>query len=261
MNEYLILRNSKYLVLNNRNSVLVFFKYFLDKLPLFGYSRIGKRLSRYLYDFLEILIKTIYYPPLAKVFFKTTLVNDNFIVKRVGKNSEIKLFRSDDNNYKIRKRYLDARYVKRELNFVNQHQSSTNSVIIPKHKLINKYELESNFIEKRNLWVDLKLDFIPKNKVLETYSHISKLLDELYSSNARLIHGDMFPINVYYDGNSITLIDFERSHNFSSKYDKYILLKHMLIASYGYLDEKIIDGFFKRNDIARFEKHNLDTNN
>lgn len=261
MNEYLVLRDSKYLVLNSRDSVLVFFKHFLDKPPLFGYSKIGKRLSRCLYIFLEVLIRKIYYPSLARMFFKIISINDDFIVKRVGKNSAIKLFRDNDNNYKIRKRYHDAKYVQRELKFVDQHRTSVGSVIIPKYNLINKYEIESVFIEKRNLWVDLKLNFIPKEKVLETYLHISKLIDELYSANSKLIHGDMFPINLYYDGSSLTLIDFEKSHYFSPEYDKYILLKNMLIASYGYLDEKIINSFFKRNDIVRFEKHNLAINN
>jgi len=72
-----------------------------------------------------------------------------------------------------------------------------------------------------------------------------------------LIHGDLTPDNIYYNTNSIYIIDYADSHVFDKDYDKFILLKRLISDYFGIENKELIEKYakFDISKIKTFEMH------
>ncbi|MFW6025679.1 MAG: RIO1 family regulatory kinase/ATPase [Candidatus Woesearchaeota archaeon] len=258
MNKYIYLRKGKYIVKNDKESILLFYNYFLDKSVLFGYSNLSKNISRFIYNMLNLSIKVLYLPFLFDVFFKTKKLETNFLIKRYGGgnwSSKINLIKDNSGNYKIIKMYKSKKDADKEVSYIDKYKGKNNNFVLPKYKRINENTIEFNFIQDLNLWVKLKLNYIKKNEIINLFEKFSQELNKIYGNKKCLIHGDLFPINIYCIKDKFHIIDFNDSHKYYPDFDRYIFLKNILRVSYGYCDHTILQKYFSKKTIEEFEKH------
>jgi len=258
MNQYLILRNGKYTVLNTRETLIMFYKYFLDKPGFLGHSRPGKICARVFYHCIENILKALYFPFLGLIFFKTVYEENDFLIKRRGQGqwaSTVWLIKNNDGKHKIRKFYASKHKVDNEVLFIETYKNRTNNIVLPSYKRLGPNIIEFDFIKGMNLVVELKLGYIKKSNLEAVYQFITEALEKMYGEGPCLIHGDMFPINLYLKKPLLYLIDFGEAHIYKPGYDKFQLLIFMLEECYGYVDWDIVKKYFDNKEISQYKKH------
>lgn len=257
--KYLLLMNGKYLVRNNKMAFIIFYKHFLDKPAFLGYSDIGKLSARYIYLIIELLIKIIYCRSIAELVFDTTDCDLDFLILRKGKGesrSEVYLTKNFEGIYKIIKVYQNEKEADKEIGFIEKYNCKSKEITFPGYKRLNELTIEYDFINEMNLWVAIKLGYIKGKQLEELYLRITEALDVMYGNKQEnLIHGDLFPVNIYQKENTFAIIDFSDSHFHEIRYDYYYLLTTMVNAYYGKIKWDIIEEKFSKREITKFCNH------
>ena len=136
MNEYLVLLDNKYIVLNDSEAINLFYNYFVDKPHIFGHTNISKFLSRTLYKLLGYLILLPIITRILPFFLKTEVLDEQFMIKRIStksRYSEVILVKRSE-KYKIVKKYKSKQLVQKELAYANLYNNKSKSIIIPRVK-------------------------------------------------------------------------------------------------------------------------------
>lgn len=256
MNKYLKIK--KYLVRNDKESILIFFRYFIDKPPFL----LNRFLSRAFYSCFERFLAFCYLPIMGRLLFNERGLEEGFIIRRLGGGEElsrVELFKKGK-GFVVRKIFSKKDDLKREMAFINEYKNCSKLIKLPKCQEIDDQTIEFEFIEKQNFEIDLKLGYINKRKALNLYKDISVELKAIYNKKPALIHGDLTPCNMYLKDNKIYIIDFSDSHFYDSNFDSYVLLREICFI---FSDKKrdILKQNFSNKEINSFERHLLEVRN
>jgi len=252
--EYLKFR--KYEIGNGLEPLLIFYDTFLSRpiLPIF------MRKILYLLDrFIRAMLVLFTVVKMNKIVFRQKS-EETFIIRRFGKGknrTKIILRKVSSNQFKIYKYYQNKRLLKHDLDFYNKYNKKVRKIALPEFRVKKGNIAEINFIRAPNLATQIRLGFFNGNQLFDIFRRLSKYLDKLYAngSNKTLIHGDLSPDNIYYVDGYFYLIDYGDSHMYYKNYDKYILLKRLLVDYCGKADKRIIRKYFPLNEINKFENH------
>lgn len=262
---YIAIKNSKYLIRIDKEAFLLFYKYFLDKPVIFGYSRSGKALTRYFYKFVEVLIRFFYVNFFATMLFKTKEIEDDFLVQRRGKgnwSNLVYLIRKGKSNLKIKKCYSSEKKANDDLTFISTYKGKSEYILFPNFNIVDKKTVEFDFFQEENLWIYLRHYYLDLEEIENIFTNITSALDAMYGyKNLSLIHGDLFPINIYKKDKYYYLIDFSDSHYYETGFDKYYLFTSMLKASYGHIEWEVVKKYFSLDKIKQYQKHLSDYKN
>ena len=255
--KYIKLKNKKYEIRNDLESMLIFYDNFLFR-PIFPIY--AKSFLCTLDKILRIVIILFVEMRLNKLIFRTKLKHD-FTLRRFGEGKNatiITLKKVSDNNFKLCKYYKSKELLKHDLDFYSKYNRKNKYINLPIFKISGDKVAEISFIKKQNLAAKIKLGFFNENQLEQIFNELNENLERLYGGNPLdkvLVHGDLSSDNVYYDNGIFSVIDYGDSHIYYKNYDKYIFLRRISIDYYGKINKKLIRKYFSDNEINKFEKH------
>jgi len=258
MHNYLIFK-SKYLIKNDLRSFALCLNHFIDFPIFFSAGILNGLMVAFLKSFYPIAFV------LARFFLPKRSLKEKFLIRRKGGGnwgSEVDLT-VKNGLLSITKRYLLKQNADNEERFLNQYKNKTGRIILPEYKRIGEREIAYEFINQKNLWQELQEGIVDKNNYEEIFRQIREGLEDFYMHQKEcLIHGDLFPVNLYRssDKKSFCLIDYGDSHWYNTKYDQYILFKAMIDILNLENESKILGKFFTGTEIAKFCKHKNEIN-
>lgn len=256
-NTFLVLKKNKYIVRNDAEAFSLFYSYFLFR-PRFKINPIKKIFFIMDRFFLEIL-KICFTLRITDLLPSRKCLDENFLIKRTGGGSwpcTIELYKDHD-RYHIIKTFSDKDSFEKERSFLQKYYFNESSIKFPEYNITGNNQIRYEFIPAPNLATQIRSGAINFLEIIDIYNKFCTSLDLLYKSQVVLIHGDLTPDNIYYNTNSIYIIDYADSHVFDKDYDKFILLKRLISDYSGIENKELIEKFatFDISKIKSFEMH------
>lgn len=227
-NQYII--SNDFYIMNDLNSFMIYFDYFISpNLPLTKFIRITS-LRRRAYTTLRTVVIILFLLQIYKLRYKITYLEDSAILifKGSGKWSNRIKLKKRKNRIIVKKTVFSKKIFEKEKNFYNKYKRNDSKIFLPKSKFIAPNIIEMEFINMDNfnkLIVNGKFDL---KTSLKHFNNIKNELTLLYKKDPALIHGDLWPTNIFVDNEKYYLIDFSESFVYSPKYDFYVLLYSIL---------------------------------
>jgi len=230
-----IKKGNKY-IKNCLGSILLYYNYISPgfKLP----KIIDCRISRFFaHKILKFLIITVFFSKLYYLQYKIITINDDFIIKMVGKgewSNEITLIERGG-KLLILKKVKDNEIFEKEKTFYQTYYKNNSDILLPKYKFNDNNIIEMEFIQSKSFERLINEGIISFKQALIFFNLFSKRLLVFYSKNNKkdnLIHGDLGISNIFILSNKydrVYLIDFSESFKFTYKYDLYVLLKSIFL--------------------------------
>lgn len=253
MSQYIKLKKGKYYVRNDLVSFLIFYRYFLFRIqiPYYIYSILNP---------INILVIKLFFHLRLNTLLKTSKLNDKSLVIRKSKAknpSIVKLIKKKNGKLYIQK-FNSHEILKKEVDFYEKYKENRSRIkVLP--VVLKKNYLEIEFLEQESLLTMLLERRIKRKDFFNIVEIFIKELDLFYAGKEKcLIHGDLFPSNIYYLDGVFTLIDYSDSEIYFPKFDMYIFLKNVF-KFYG-IEESKIKSYFVFKEIEKFEKHQEEKN-
>lgn len=257
-NKYLI--SNDFYILDGLYSYLIYFDYFLSPgFPLTKYIR-NSNLRKLVYLFIRAGVISLYISQLYKLRYQVVEVNEDALIifKGPGKwGSIIKLIKKDG-KLAITKKVHNKNIYSKEKRFYEKYKHNNSKLKLPKHTFIENNTIEIEFLESKTfqkLIMDGSLTF---EQSVDHYKKIKNEIKLFYGNKKTLIHGDLWPGNIFPINNLYYLIDFGDSHKSNYRYDLYVLLCSIVSKYYNAKDNDPILTHYLDLDIM-FTKL-LDTN-
>jgi RIO-like serine/threonine protein kinase len=174
----------------------------------------------------------------------------------------IYLIKNDNGELIIRKCYSSENKADIDLKFITTYKDKTEFILFPNFKKVDNRTVEFDFFQELNLWVYMKQYHLTLEEIDVIFSNIISALGKMYDhKKISLIHGDLFPINIYKKDNYYYLIDFTDSHYYETGFDKYYLLVSLLKAHFGYIKWEIVGKYFTKDKINQYQNYLHDYKN
>lgn len=233
-NSYII--NHGYYIKNDLKSLLIYYDYFSQGISLPKIIN-HKFISKILHIFIRYLIFALYKTNLHTVLYKKIKINDNAVIIVNGKGkwrSTIKLIEKE-NKLLIVKKIKNNLLFKNEMKFYNKYKTNNSNIKLPICKFIkHSNQIEMEFLRLKSFQRLINEGTYNFNDSLDLLNKINCEIKSLYKTNFSLVHGDLWPENIYVDENQYYLIDYTDSHTNLIRYDSYTLL-YALLLSYKYI--------------------------
>lgn len=228
MNRYII--SNDFYIKDTQEVYLQYFDYFLSPgLPLAGYIK-NQFIRRICYNFIRLSLIILYITKLYKLRYRTTLIEDNALIifKGPGKwGNVIKLIKENETLKIIKKVSSHSKYLQ-EKKFYEKYKNNKSNIKLPKHKFLKNNTVEIDFINASNFQKLITNGTLSFKKSIEEYKKIRNEIKILYGERANLIHGDLWPGNLFISDKLYYLIDFGDSHINTYHYDLYVFLYSVL---------------------------------
>lgn len=238
-NRYII--NKGYYIKDDLSSFLLYFDYFSQglTLPKFVSNTYIRKIAHTL---LRIILIFSYISKLYRLNYPLIALRDNAIIIINGRGkwgSRIRLVKING-KFKIIKRVQSKQIYLKEKKFYTAYQNNAANIKLPKHVFKKNNIIEMEFLRLKTFQRLILEGSFSLKKSLVHFDMIKKQIKLLYETES-LVHGDLWPGNIFIDGKTYYLIDFSDSHTNKLKYDLYTLL-YSILSSYHYIkiNEKTI---------------------
>ena len=235
-NTYLL--NKGFYIKEDLSSFLFYFDHFSQGLTLPKY--LGHRMMRkFAHVVLRQLIIVMYLSKIYKFKYEIVRRKDSAIIIITGKGKWGNTLRVVERNggYKIIKKTFDKKKFEKEKKFYTLYKTNHSRIKLPQHTFLSKNTIEMEFVKAKNFQRLIADGTISFGEALNEYEKIKESMRQLYGTENTLVHGDLWPGNIFIDGNTYYLIDYSDSHMSNLNYDLYVLL-YSILASYYYITDK-----------------------
>lgn len=249
---YYISIKQKYLVMNKLEAVILFYNYFLFRPRIFFAP--ARKIVKVINFLMILFIKIVYLFKLDRCF-KKKMVNENFLLQRVGVGNQPNTIRVHNDGV-VTKSYGSEKKFANELRFLEKYSINNSNIIkLPSYSVSNEC-LCFDFIKSKNLATDIREGKYSNKTIFEIVNKLMSELDIFYGFQERaLIHGDFTPDNIYLVNDLFYIIDYSDSEFYYTSYDKYIFIKRILEELYGYCKRDKIERYFSQSEIDELECH------
>jgi tRNA A-37 threonylcarbamoyl transferase component Bud32 len=253
------IKDGSRLIRDDLNSILFYYEYFSVGLPLS--RRIHNQLlKRVLHKLFKILVYISYFTKAYRLKFKVVELGGSFVVKITGEGkggNEIVL-REENSNLYIYKKFKNKKAYEKEKEFYDKYSKGKAKLKLPKHIFLDDNIVKIDFVGKKTLQKISSEGLFDYEELLKVFFEISKELPKFYTSQSDeyLVHGDLGLTNIFIDFEKdiYYVIDYGDSFKSDLNYDRYVLLRNILVASGKIGRDESLLGKFSSLNLDKYEE-------
>lgn len=180
----------------------------------------------------EIFVLIFYVTRAYQLRYKDLFIDDNSLLIINGKGkwkSRVKL-KKINNRLIINKTVNDLISFRSEKKFYKLYKNNKTRIKISDYEFKDK-SITYSFINAKSLQRQILEGTLSYHASMQHFYNIKNELKKMYSGSPSFIHGDLAPLNIFFDGKgNYYLIDFSDSHTYLPQYDLYVLLYSILFS-------------------------------